>query len=86
MSSQKNIEIELLTLYNKIAFHQINSTTTNLFEPEVFKNPLDIVYFFDEIEKLYNVVFLSSDFILDEISNISNISVKINKMLEKQNF
>lgn len=71
---KNHIENTLIKIYNDISIKPIKSGTQNLFAPEVFTSPLDMVYFLDEVEKDFECNFRDEDFDYEKFNTIEKIS------------
>lgn len=69
------IENILMQIYNKIAIQPVSNTTQNLFASDT--NPLDMVYFLDEVEKKFGYNFSDSDFEYEKFNSIEKIAQTI---------
>lgn len=69
------IENILMQIYNKIAIQPVSNTTQNLFASDT--NPLDMVYFLDEVEKKFDYNFSDSDFEYEKFNSIEKIAQTI---------
>lgn len=76
---KNHIENILIKIYNDISVKPIKSETQNLFAPEVFTSPLDMVYFLDEVEKHFECNFHDEDFDYEKFNTIEKISQLIMK-------
>lgn len=75
--NQDYIENILMQIYNEIAIKPVSNSTQNLFAPDT--NPLDMVYFLDEVEEKFNYCFHNSDFVYENFNNIEKIAQIISK-------
>lgn len=71
---KKHIENSLMEIYNEISIKPVQSETQNLFAPEIFTSPLDMVYFLDEVEKRFKCHFCTEDFDYEKFNTIEKIS------------
>ena len=69
---KNSLENILIRIYNEIAIKQVSDSKQNLFAPGT--NPLDMVYFIDEVEKKLNYSFCNNDFDYEKFNNIEQIA------------
>lgn len=74
MEEKTQIQQQLLDIYNGISDKHVESIYANLFVPDVFVSPIDMVYFVDEIEKKYNIVLGNEDIVFEKFCTIYQIS------------
>ncbi|MCI9398276.1 MAG: hypothetical protein HFJ07_00375 [Lachnospiraceae bacterium] len=83
MQEIEEIRQHLLDIYNRIAIQPIECFSSNLFDYNLFSNPLEMVYFIDEIEAYYGILFCEDDIMYEKFSTIELISQIVVKHLQK---
>lgn len=74
MKDIATIQKKILDIYNNITEMPIESVSMNLFEPEFYSSPTDMIYFVGEIEKYYNIIFNDNDIVYEKFCTLERIA------------